>query len=444
MTGTPSPNTNVSTRLQRIAELARKAPDAVLSTLAHHIDLDFLREAHRRTRKDAAPGIDGVTAEEYAVNLDVKLTDLLNRFKSGTYRAPPVKRVYIPKGDGTSQRPIGMPTFEDKVLQRAVVMVLEQVYEQDFLDCSYGSRPRRSAQHALDALRTSMMASRGGIVIDLDVSNFFGTLKLPILQKFLNQQIKNKILRKTINKWLKAGVMEEGQQSYPDDGTPQGGVVSPLLANIYLHEVLDKWFEDVVKPRLKGQATLIRYVDDAVIVATDAADAQRIMEVLPKRFARFGLTVHPEKTKLVPFRHPWKSNGVQPGTFNFLGFTHFWGETGKGGWAVKVRTAKDRLKRALRRVSEWCRDNRHLPMREQCKALGRKITGHCQYYGRTGNSVALKSFKHGVEKIWCKWLQRRDQRRCMTLEQFWRLLATVHPLPQALCYRSVLRPAANP
>lgn len=443
MTGTPSPQ-NVSTRLQQIAELAKKAPEAVLTTLAHHIDVDFLREAHRRTRKDAAPGVDGVVAAEYAVNLDENLKNLLNRFKSGTYQAPPVKRVYIPKGDGKSTRPIGIPTFEDKVLQRAVVMVLEQVYEQDFLNCSYGSRPRRSAHQALNALRAPLMASRGGMVIDLDVSKFFDTLKLPILRSFLDLRVKDGVLRKTIDKWLKAGVLESGTLSYPDDGTPQGGVVSPLLANIYLHEVLDKWFEGTVKPRLKGSATLIRYVDDAVIVLTDAGDALRVMEVLPKRFARFGLTIHPEKTKLVPFRHPWKSDDDGPGTFNFLGFTHYWGKTGKGGWAVMVKTAKDRFKRALRRVSEWCEKHRHLPMGEQRTKLGRKITGHCQYYGRTGNSVALQTFKHKVERTWFTWLQRRDQRARMTWAQFWHLLQHVHPLPEALCVRSILRPAVNP
>jgi group II intron reverse transcriptase/maturase len=233
-----------------------------LTTLAHHIDVDFLREAYRRTRKDGAPGVDRQTADEYAQNLEANLQALLDRFKSGTYRAPPVKRVHIPKGDGSKTRPIGIPTFEDKVLQRAVAMVLEAIYEQEFLDCSYGFRPNRSAHQALDALWKTLTEMKGGWVLEVDIKGFFDSLDHGHLRGFLDQRVRDGVLRRAVDKWLKAGVMEAGVLTHPDAGTPQGGVVSPLLANVYLHEVLDRWFETQVRPRLVGRATLIRYADD--------------------------------------------------------------------------------------------------------------------------------------------------------------------------------------
>ena len=260
MTGTSSPK-DISTKLQQIAELARRTPTA-LTTLAHHIDIEFLREAYRRTRKDGAAGVDGETAATYAKNLDENLRSLLDRLKSGTYRAPPVRRVHIPKGDGSKTRPIGIPTFEDKVLQRAVTMVLEEIYEQEFLDCSYGFRPARSAHHALQALWHGLMKMHGGWVLEIDIEAFFDTLVHEHLRTFLDRRVRDGVLRRTINKWLKAGVLEATELRYVEAGTPQGGVISPLLANVYLHEVLDTWFETELKPRLRGHAFLIRYADD--------------------------------------------------------------------------------------------------------------------------------------------------------------------------------------
>ena len=244
----------VSTKLQRIAEMARQMPQAVLTTLSHHIDIDLLREAHRRTRKDGAIGVDEVTAQEYASKLDENLALLLDRFKSGTYWAPPVRRVHIPKGDGTKTRPIGIPTFEDKVLQRAVAMVLEAIYEQDFLDCSWGFRPGRSAHGALEALRAGLMKTNGGWVIEVDIERFFDTLDHGQLRQMLDRRVRDGVMRRMIDKWLKAGVLEEGAVHYPDGGTPQGGVISPLLANVYLHHVVDTWFEAMARPKLRGEA----------------------------------------------------------------------------------------------------------------------------------------------------------------------------------------------
>ena len=265
MAGMPSSG-NVSTKLRRIAELARTAPDMVLTSLSHHVDLAFLHEAYRRTRKSGAPGVDGQTAAQYAKNLEGNLQSLLSRFKSGSYRAPPVRRVHIPKGDGSETRPIGIPTFEDKILQRAVTMVLEAVYEQDFRDCSYGFRPKRSVHHALKALWEQGMGMRGGWVLEVDIRGFFDALDHGHLRAILDQRVRDGVLRRTIDKWLKAGVQEDGNVAFPEAGTPQGGVVSPLLANVYLHAVMDRWFEDEIRPKLEGHAFLVRYADDLVVM----------------------------------------------------------------------------------------------------------------------------------------------------------------------------------
>lgn len=436
--GTSGPE-GVSTKLKRIAELARKAPGMALSTLAHHIDIDFLHVAYALTRKDGATGVDGQTAKSYEKNLEGNLRSLLERFKSGTYKAPPVRRVYIPKGDGSKKRPIGVPTFEDKVLQRAVAMILEAVYEQDFRDCSYGFRPGRSAHQALDVLWHGMMEMGGGVVLELDIQDFFGSLGHSQLRSFLDQRIRDGVLRRMIDKWLAAGVLEDGQVHYPQSGSPQGGVASPILSNIFLNEVLDCWFEDVVRPRLKGQAFLVRYADDAVIVFSHEEDAKRVMEVLPRRFGKYGLTLHPEKTRLVPFRRPPKDQdrNTQSGTFDLLGFTHYWGKSRKGSWVVKRQTARSRLTRALRTFRVWMRRNFHRPIDDQHVDIGRKVQGHYAYYGITGNARALMSFLHEVARLWRTWLGRRSDRARMSWPKFNEFMSR-HPLPRVRIVHSAI------
>jgi group II intron reverse transcriptase/maturase len=287
--GETSSSQTVSTKLERIANLAKQVP-APLTTLAHHIDIEWLREAHRRTRKDGARGVDGQSAEEYERDLEGNLAALLGRVKAGTYRAPPVRRVYIPKSDG-QQRPLGIPTYEDKVLQRAVAMMLEAVYEQEFLDCSYGFRPGRSAHQALGALRDTVMEMKGAWVLEVDVQKYFDTIDHEQLRNVLHRRIGDGAIQRLIGKWLNAGVMEEGEHRRTESGTPQGGVISPMLANIFLHDVLDTWFERDVKPRLGGRAKLVRFADDFVIAFEREEDAHRVKEVLPKRFGKFGLTL---------------------------------------------------------------------------------------------------------------------------------------------------------
>ena len=439
----------VFTKRQRIAELAKQSPQMGFTSLAHHIDLRWLHEAFLRTRRDGAAGVDGQTAADYTANLRDNLQALLERAKSGTYRAPPVRRVYIPKGTGPETRPIGIPTFEDKILQRAVVMVLEAVYEQDFHPCSYGFRPGRSAHQALDALWQRTMGMRGGWVVEVDIRKFFDTLDHAHLRILLRQRIRDGVLLRLIDKWLNAGVLDAGNLTFPDQGTPQGGVISPLLANVYLHYVLDVWFEREVQPRLRGRAFLIRYADDFVMGFACEEDARRVLEVLPKRFGKYGLTIHPDKTRLLAFQpvdrpdRPASGNGSEPGMFDFLGFTHFWGRSRKGIWVVKRRTAANRLRRAIRTIAQWCRLNRHRPIPEQLQTLSQKLRGHFAYYGITGNGEALHRFRDAVTRAWRHWLSRRTRGNSMSWDLFSRLLER-YTLPPALAVHSVCRRVANP
>jgi RNA-directed DNA polymerase len=429
-----SSSTTISTRLERIATLARQAPTMSLTTLAHHIDVSWLCEAYRRTRKDGARGIDGRSSDEYATKLEDNLQSLLVRAKTGAYVAPPVRRVHIPKGGGSDTRPIGIPTFEDKVLQRAVAMVLEAVYEQDFLNCSWGFRPGRSAHRALSDLRRQLMP-KGGWILEADIRKFFDHLDHRHLMELLRRRVRDGVLLRLIGKWLNAGVLEDGVVSYPNSGTPQGGVISPLLANIYLHEVLDVWFETVVKPRLRGKAHLCRYADDFVMVFSRRDEAACVMEMLADRFGRHGLTLHPAKTRIVDFRSPKldatprADTGKPPGTFSFLGFTFYWAKTVRGHRVVKLRTATDRLSRALKGVRKWCREHRHDPIAHQHKALSAKVLGHYGYFGITGNYERLCAFVWELENAWRKWLSRRSQRARLKREHWANLLAR-YPLPR--------------
>jgi group II intron reverse transcriptase/maturase len=403
---------DVSTKLERIAKLAREIRGATLKTLAHHIDVNWLREAYRRTRKDGAPGVDGVSAEQYAEHLEENLQSLLDRAKSGRYRAPPVRRVHIPKGDGTDTRPIGIPTFEDKVLQRAVAMVIGEVYEQEFHDFSYGFRPGRSAHQALQTLRTAAWQMKGGWLVEVDIKQFFDTVDHAHLRTILGRRIGDGVLLRLIGKWLNAGILEGLVLSRPDDGTPQGGVISPLLANIYLHEVLDDWFVREVRPKLAGEAAMVRYADDVAVLFARKQDAERFLEALPKRFGKYGLTLHPDKTRLVPFQRPDRVGPDEegPGTFDLLGFTHVWAVSRKGFWVVKQRTAQDRFSRALRRLRAWCRWHRHDPLEAQHRALTQKLEGHYAYYGITSNGDGIKNFFCQAERAWHAALARRSQR----------------------------------
>lgn len=418
----------VCTRQGRIAELAGQKPKFRLVSLNKYLDMDWMREAYRRTRKDGATGVDSMTAKEYAERLDERLADLIERVKAGTYRAPPVRRTYIPKDDGR-MRPLGITTFEEKVIQRAGVMLLEPVYEQEFLDCSYGYRPGRSAHTALEAIWKQTMRMGGCWLIDADIKGCFDTVAHKELKEMLNQRVGDGVIRRLVSKWLHAGVWEAGQVSYPEKGTPQGGVISPMLSNIYLHEVLDKWFEEQIKPRLRSGAFMVRFADDFVMGFKSKEDAERVLQVLRKRLAKNGLELHAEKTRLVNFRPTEKEGEV--GAFDFLGFTHTWRVSRKGKPYVCRQTSKSKFTRALNKIKAYCRKTISLPLNEQWEGLKRRTQGHYNYYGIIGNSKAVHRFAYEVNRLWLQSIRRRSGHHAQqwTWERFNRMLAR-NPLPR--------------
>lgn len=426
----------VSTKQERIARNARKLPGVSFTALAHHIDLNWLWVAQERVRKDGASGVDGVTAEEYERDLGENLRKLLNRMKSGNYKAPPVKRVYVPKNK-TEQRPIGIPTYEDKIAQKAIQMVLESVYEQDFYDFSYGFRPGKSQHMALDRLWQEIMNMRGAYIVDLDISKYFDTIDHTLLREELQKRVRDGVIIRMIGKWLNAGVMEKGQLLFPRTGSPQGGVVSPLLSNVYLHRVLDSWFVEEVKPRMKGKASMVRFADDAVLLFEHREDLECVMSVLPKRLARYGLKMNEHKTHAQCFVPPVRRGGPPPDTFNYLGFTHFWGKSRNGSWVVKRKTQKERFTRAVVKIAAWCKAHRHDSMLYQQQMLNSKLRGHYNYYGITPNSRSIANFWEQVKRTWLKWLNRRSRTPHLNWEKF-NLLLKRYPLEQPRIYHSYI------
>jgi RNA-directed DNA polymerase len=423
--GDTSRSQTISTRLQQIAKQAEDYPQMVFTTLAHHLDGDLLREAYRRTRKDSSPGIDGITAKQYGESLEENLEDLYERLKTGRYKAPPVVRAWLEKDNG-KRRPIGKPTFEDKVVQRAVVMLLEPIYEQVFHDFSHGFRKGRSQHQALKELRENLIDLRINWIVTADITGLFDNLDHELLRNLIKKRMNDGTLLRLIGKWLHAGVMEGDSIHHPEQGTPQGGVISPILSNIFLHYVLDEWFKREVRPRLKGRSFLIRWADDFIIGFEYKSDAERVMKVLPKRFERYKLSLHPDKTSLVLFSKPFtKEESKERGTFNFLGFTLYWGKGRKGYWVIKKRTARKRLSRFMKRIWQWCKDNLHEPIEEQYKILCSKLRGFYQYYGVRGNYKALEVVFEHTERAWRRWLSRRSRKGKVLFET----LRKTYPLP---------------
>ena len=395
---------SVSTRTRRLELAAQRHRHEPLTALAHPMDLNWRHEAYRRVRKDAAPGVDGQTVEQYGEHLTDNLRDLLTRAKNGTYRAPPVKRAWIPK-NAKEERPIGLPTVEDKILQRAVAMILEPVYEQEFLPFSFGFRPGRSPHQALDHLRTQCFEQKVQWILEVDLRKFFDTVEHGHVRELLGRRVQDGVITRLVAKWLHAGVWEKGTVSYPETGTPPGGVISPLLSNIYLHEVLDKWFVESVQPACGGRTFMVRFADDLFRFAArpvlsslrssevmgfeQLEDAQKVMRVIEKRFARSGLRINTEKTRLVRFKRP-PLKGDDPeggaGTFDLLGFTVYWGRSRRGFNVVLLKTAGSRFTRALRAIKQWGWANRHLPLKQQQRVLNEKLRGATAAGRKTGNS----------------------------------------------------------
>lgn len=433
---------DISTRLLRIAKLAREDRKRVFVSIGHVIDIEWMREAYHRTRKDGAVGVDRQTAEEFAMNLEANLKALVDGLHSGSYKAPPVRRVHIPKGEGKT-RPIGVPAFADKVLQRAVTMLLEAIYEEEFYEGSYGFRPGRSAHQALIITQRWPTYRRRCCVIEADICSFFDTLNHGHLRNFLDQRIRDGVIRRVVDKWLKAGVMEEGELKRLQSGTPQGGVISPILANIYLHHVLDMWFLRDVCPRVRGMKELIRYADDFIIMLEREDEARRVFNVLPKRFEKYGLKLHPEKTRLIAFSSPEHRDKDDNGhaSFEFLGFTHFWARSRNGRNVVKQKTSKGRFTRGLKRIKEACREIRHWRLQDQQRLLSRMLRGHYNYFGITGNGDALSRYRNEADRIWGRSLARRNCRR-FAWSRFVRVLERF-PLPPVRVVHSVVPSEAN-
>lgn len=421
----------MSTKLDRIAELAKANKAVQFLSIAHLLTVEALMEAFGSLRKEASAGVDGVTYEEYQKEALGNIQKLHDRVRSRKYRAQPMRRVYIPKEDG-KQRPISIPALEDKIVQKATTKLLNAIYEQDFYECSYGLRPGRSAHDALDAVGRIICRRPIGYVLEADICGYFDAIVRRLLMEMIGRRVADGSIHRLIGKWINAGVIEDGRLLVTETGTGQGQVISPLLANIYLHYVLDDWFEQEVRPRLRGEAHEVRYADDVIFCFQYREDAERVLEVLAKRFAKYGLTLHPEKTRLIEFgrravEKAEQSGGRKPSTFDFLGLTHIATRSRRGKFTIHVRTVRKRLRRSMGQVTAWCQEHRHDPVEEQWEALNRKLRGHYQYYGRPTNYQSLWRYYRAVRRIWKKWLNRRTRGKTLTWTLYEQLLKQ-HPL----------------
>jgi group II intron reverse transcriptase/maturase len=435
-----SAGSDVPSGLDRVREVARRDKEARFTALLHHVDLSRLWAAYAVINPKAAPGVDRVTWDAYGQDLRENLEDLLGRVHSGAYRASPSRRVYIPKPDGR-QRPLGIATLEDKIVQRAVVEVLNAVCEQDFLGFSYGFRPGRSPHDALDALAVGITERKVNWILDADVSDFFSKLDRVWLRKFLEHRIADKRVLRLIDKWLAAGVIEDGKWSETTEGSPQGASISPLLANVYLHYVFDCWVRQWRRRHARGDMIVTRFADDFVVGFQHLGDAKRFLGDLRERFAKFNLELHPDKTRLIEFgrfaAQNRKERGLaKPGTFDFLGFTHVCGKTKDGRFWLRRITIKKRLRAKLKQVKAELRYRRHWPIPEQGRWLASVLRGHFNYYAVPGNIDAVTAFRDQVRRLWRETLRRRSQRSRMTWERFGRIdtrwlppARIVHPHP---------------
>jgi group II intron reverse transcriptase/maturase len=418
----------VSTKLARIAQESKRDAGRVFSTLAHLMDEDFLLEAFHQLRKNAAAGIDEMTATEYEVGLAGRIAELHRRLVAKEYRAQPAKRVWIPKSDG-SQRPLAILVLEDKIVQRAVTMLLEAIYEPHFCEFSYGFRSERNAHQALTYLRQQCFKQGINWIIDADIQKFFDTISWEQLRTILQKRMNDGTILRLIGMWLHVGVMEAGQVVTSENGVPQGAPVSPILANIFLHTVLDEWFQAQVRLRMRGNCFLVRFADDFVMGFRLKSDAERVYKVLPKRFERFGLRIHPEKSRMVQFSEPLGRQGKGPGSFAFLGFTHYWANKLKGGWTIKRKTQGKRLSRFMNGIRDWCQENRHQTLAEQWRMLSAKLRGHYQYYGLRGNFKMLEVVYEHAQAMWLRGLRRRNSKDRMSWEKFAAKVSAVFALP---------------
>jgi len=432
---------SVSQGLAGVRKAARENKEMRFTSLLHHVSVDLLRASFHSLKRKAAPGVDGVTWEEYESGLEDRITDLHSRVHRGAYRAQPSRRVYIEKEDGR-KRPLGVAALEDKIVQQAVVTVLNQIYEEDFLGFSYGFRPGRSPHQALDALSYALMKKKVNYVLDADIQGFFDNLDKSWLIKFVEHRVADPRILRLIRKWLNAGVMEEGQWSETKTGTPQGSVASPILANIYLHYVFDLWVDVWRKKYARGEVVVIRYADDTILGFQHQADADRFLENLQARLRKFGLELHPDKTRLVEFGRYAEQNRERrgegkPETFDFLGFTHISGKNGKGHYTVRRTTVRKRMRKKLQEIKQQLRRRMHDPVPQTGGWLRSVLQGYFNYYAVPGNLNTLGVFRDRVLRLWGKTLRRRSQksrftwaRRVALAEQWLPRPKKLHPYPE--------------
>lgn len=426
-----------STKLSSLTVLAQRNPKMRFTSLAHLITVEFLKECFRELNRGKAAGVDGVTIKEYEANLEENLKDLVQRLKAKRYRPQPVRRVYIPKPKG-GKRPLGIPTVEDKIVQMALKKILEAIFEVDFLDVSFGFRPDRDCHQALDTLDKAVMTKPINYIVDMDIEKFFDTVDHRWLMRFLGVRIADPSILRLIGRFLKAGVMEEGRYYQIDKGTPQGGVLSPLLANIYLHFCLDLWFEKRVKKRNHGYCQLIRYADDFIVCFQSEAEARAFGDRLKERLSKFGLKVSEEKSHILQFgRQPYystKQRVEKLATFDFLGFTHYCTKTRKGYFKLGRKTSKAKFRQRIKELNQWLKSVRNkVRLQQWWEVLRLKLIGHFRYYGISGNMPEMRAFYKRAIRLTFKWINRRSQKKSYNWAQFNRLLK-YNPLPKPKIY----------
>ena len=428
--GTTESLLSTKTKLKRIALLSQQDPYRSFESLMHHFNYESLRECFYELDGKKAVGVNGVDKATYAQNLNKNLQDLISNMKAMAYRPGPVREVLIPKeGKPGATRPLGISNFEDKIVQKMMQKVLESIYEPLFLECSYGFRPGKGCHDAIKALQHHLHDNEIQTVIDIDLKNFFGTIDHKILEDILKEKIRDTRFMRYINRMFKAGVLSEGDLKVSEEGVPQGSVCSPILANIFAHYAIDIWMKEMVKPNCKGKVALFRYADDAVICCQYDKDAQRIREALVKRLGKYKLTLNEDKTKLVPFDKRLATQGVKQGTFDFLGFTFYWGKARSGRFVPKLKTKAKTMRAKLNKVTEWIKvEKDKTQLREIWKTFVAKLRGHVNYYGVSHNAESVNKFLHEATRIVFKWLNRRSQRKSFTWKEFERYI-TAHPLP---------------
>jgi len=424
----------METKLLRISELAKSDPKMKFTSLAHLLNEQSLIQCHHELPNKKATGVNGTTKEQYAERLEENIMDLISRLKSKSYRPVPVRRMYIPKLNSNKRRPLGIPEHEDKIVQRGIAKVLNAIYENDFLDCSFGFRPNRNCHDALKILNFYVEKRLVSYVVDVDIKGFFDNVDHKWMMEFLKHRIADPNLLRIISRFLKGGYMEEGRIYKTDNGTPQGGVISPILANVYLHYVLDLWFEKVVRKQCEGQAYIVRYADDFVCCFQNKREALQFYQSLKLRLKKFNLEIAEDKTKVIPFGRFAENNAKRtgngkPATFDFLGFTHYCGKSKQGKFRVKRKSSRKKVQGKLKESKEWLKSNRNKNIHLIMERFRRSLVGYYNYYCITDNSQTVNDFKEKIEILLFKWLNRRSQRKSFTWDKF-RLFLQMYPLPK--------------